>query len=50
VLIDPKVFENAFILLDAGTHGESIRLRPGDLLSLAYAEVVSLAQEPKEDR
>jgi Ala-tRNA(Pro) deacylase len=50
VLIDPKVFENAFILLDAGTHGESIRLRPGDLLSLAYAEVVSLAQEPQEDR
>ena len=50
VLIDPRVFENAFILLEAGTHGESIRLRPGDLLTLAYAEVADLAQEPKEDR
>jgi Ala-tRNA(Pro) deacylase len=50
VLIDPRVFESAFILLEAGTHGESIRLRPGDLLTLEYAQVADLAQEPKEDQ
>lgn len=45
VLVDERVFDNSFILLDAGTHGESIRLRTGDLLSLASAEVADLAQE-----
>ena len=45
VLVDQRVFDNTFILLDAGTHGESIRLRTGDLLSLASAEVADLAQE-----
>jgi Ala-tRNA(Pro) deacylase len=49
VLIDLRVFDNTFILLEAGSHGESIQLRTGDLLSLAYVEVADLAQEnPRE--
>ncbi len=54
VLVDQRVFENEYILLDAGTHGESIRLRADDLLSLVSAEVADLAQEapgePREER
>ena len=54
VLVDARVFDNTFILLEAGTHGESISLRAGDLQSLADAEVADLAQEtpgePKEER
>ncbi len=51
VLVDQRVFDNTFILLDAGTHGESIRLRTGDLLSLADAEVADLAAEvPREQK
>lgn len=49
VLVDEHVFDNTFILLEAGTHGESILLRAGDLLSLADAEVADLAREvPRE--
>ena len=50
VLVDQRVFDNTFILLDAGTHGESIRLRARDLLSLVSAEVADLAQEPPRER
>lgn len=45
VLIDVRLFDGTSILFDAGTHGESIRLHVGDLLSLAEAEVADLAQE-----
>lgn len=51
VLVDQRVFDNTFILLEAGTHGESIRLRTGDLLSLADAEVVDLAEDvPRKEK
>ena|SRR6266536_831031 len=45
VLVDRRLFESTFIVLDAGTHNESIRLRTGDLLSVAEAEVADLVQE-----
>lgn len=48
VLVDQRVLDNTFILLDAGTHGESVRLRTGDLLSLASAEVADLALDSRD--
>jgi Ala-tRNA(Pro) deacylase len=42
VLVDQRLFDSTFIVLDAGTHDESIRLRTGDLLSVAEAEVVDI--------
>ena len=45
VLVDQRLFESTFIVLDAGTHNESIRLRTGDLLSVAEAEVVDVVKE-----
>lgn len=48
LLVDVRLFESRFVLFDAGTHDESIRLRTGDLLSLAEAEVADLAREHRE--
>jgi Ala-tRNA(Pro) deacylase len=48
VLVDQRLFDNRFVLFEAGTHDESIRLHTGDLLSLAEAEVADLAQEHRE--
>ena len=48
VLVDLRLFDGTFVLFDAGTHDESIRLHTGDLLSLAEAEVADLAQEHRE--
>jgi Ala-tRNA(Pro) deacylase len=48
VLVDHRVFDSRFVLFDAGTHDESIRLRTGDLLSLAEAEVADLALDRRE--
>ena len=48
LLVDVRLFESMFVLFDAGTHDESIRLRTGDLLSLAEAEVADLARERRE--
>ncbi|HXJ64960.1 MAG TPA: YbaK/EbsC family protein, partial [Actinomycetota bacterium] len=45
VLVDQRVFDDRFVVFDAGTHDESIRLHVGDLLSLAEAEVADLAEE-----
>ena len=45
MLVDQRVFDSTFVVFEAGTHDESIRLRTGDLLSLAEAEVADLAQD-----
>lgn len=45
VIVDRRLFDSTFIVLEAGTHDESIRLRTGDLLSIAEAEVADLAVE-----
>jgi Ala-tRNA(Pro) deacylase len=45
VLVDRRVFDNPFIVFEAGTHDESIRLRTGELLSIAEAEVADLAED-----
>jgi prolyl-tRNA editing enzyme YbaK/EbsC (Cys-tRNA(Pro) deacylase) len=45
LIVDRRLFDSTFIVLEAGTHDESIRLRTGDLLSIAEAEVADLAVE-----
>jgi Ala-tRNA(Pro) deacylase len=45
VIVDRRLFDSTFIVLEAGTHDESIRLRTGDLLSIAEAEVADLTVE-----
>jgi Ala-tRNA(Pro) deacylase len=45
VLVDERVFDYSFVVFEAGTHDESVRLRPGELLSIAEAEVADLAEE-----
>lgn len=44
VLVDERLFDSRFVLFEAGTHDESIRMHVGDLLSLAEAEVADLAR------
>lgn len=48
VLVDQRLFDNPFCVFEAGTHDESIRLRTGELLSIAEAEVADLAQEGRD--
>lgn len=45
VLVDERVFEHQFVVFEAGTHDESIRLRTGELLSIADAEVADLVED-----
>lgn len=44
VLLDIRVCGNDEVLLDAGTHDESLRLRVADLLDLAEADVAELCE------
>jgi Ala-tRNA(Pro) deacylase len=50
VLVDERVFANAFVVFEAGTHDESIRLRTVELLSIAEAEVADLAEDADDRR
>ncbi|HEU6443828.1 MAG TPA: YbaK/EbsC family protein [Gaiellaceae bacterium] len=45
VLIDPRIAERDSIVLEAGSHGESLRMKASDLLSLSKAEVVDVCRE-----
>lgn len=42
VLVDARLFDCETIVLEAGTHNESVRLRPSELLSVSDAEVADL--------
>jgi Ala-tRNA(Pro) deacylase len=44
VLVDIGVCGNENVLLDAGTHDESLRLRTGDLLEIAQASIVDICE------
>jgi len=49
VLVDERVFDNRFVVFEAGTHDESVRLRAGELLSIAEAEVADLAEDDRTE-
>lgn len=44
VLVDRRLCENEFVLFEAGTHDESIRLKTSDLLLLADAELTDICR------
>jgi hypothetical protein len=50
VLVDERLFDSPFVVFEAGTHDESVRLRTSDLLTIAEAEVADLAEDRKEER
>jgi Ala-tRNA(Pro) deacylase len=45
VLVDRRLAERESVVVEAGTHEQSLRLATADLLRLAEAEVAELAQE-----
>jgi Ala-tRNA(Pro) deacylase len=45
VLVDVRVTDQHAVVLEAGTHDESVRLQTADLLKLTEAEVVDICKE-----
>jgi Ala-tRNA(Pro) deacylase len=45
VLVDSRLAEREQVVLEAGTHEQSVRMRTADLLALTRAEIVDLAQD-----
>ena len=45
VLMDRRLCENEWVVLEAGTHEQSLRLRATDLVQLSDARVVDLSQD-----
>jgi Ala-tRNA(Pro) deacylase len=43
VLVDRRLLENEWIVLEAGTHEQSLRLRTADLVALSRAKVIDLS-------
>jgi prolyl-tRNA editing enzyme YbaK/EbsC (Cys-tRNA(Pro) deacylase) len=44
VLLDRRLCERESVVLEAGTHEESVRLKTADLLRLSGGQVVDLCQ------
>jgi Ala-tRNA(Pro) deacylase len=45
VLVDARLARQETVVVEAGSHEQSVRIRTADLLKLAQAEVVDLAQD-----
>jgi Ala-tRNA(Pro) deacylase len=45
VIVDPSVAEREAVVLEAGSHEESLRIRTGELLRVAGAEVADICQD-----
>jgi Ala-tRNA(Pro) deacylase len=45
VLVDPRLAERETVVLEAGSHEQSVRVRMTDLLRLTRADVVDLTEE-----
>jgi Ala-tRNA(Pro) deacylase len=45
VLVDRRLHANEWVVLEAGTHEQSLRLRMSDLLKLTEAQLVDLCQD-----
>lgn len=45
VLVDSRLAERESVVLEAGSHEQSVRMRTADLLRLTKAEVADLAQD-----
>jgi Ala-tRNA(Pro) deacylase len=45
VLVDPRVAEQPSVVVEAGSHEQSVRLRTSDLLTLTGASIVDVSKE-----
>jgi Ala-tRNA(Pro) deacylase len=45
VLVDARIAEQQSVVLEAGSHEQSVRLRADDLIRLAGAEIVDICKE-----
>ena len=45
VLVDPRIAERETVVLEAGSHEQSVRMQTADLLDLTRAEVVDISQD-----
>jgi Ala-tRNA(Pro) deacylase len=45
VLVDARLAERETVVLEAGSHEQSVRIRTADLVKLARAEVVDLSED-----
>jgi prolyl-tRNA editing enzyme YbaK/EbsC (Cys-tRNA(Pro) deacylase) len=45
VVVDARVARHDEVILEAGSHAESIRLRTGDLISVAGAHVADICRD-----
>jgi Ala-tRNA(Pro) deacylase len=45
VLLDRRLAERDSVVLEAGSHSESVRLKTADLLTLSAAEIAEIAEE-----
>lgn len=45
VLVDRRLLENDLVVLEAGTHEQSLRLRTADLVDLSDAKLADLSQD-----
>jgi Ala-tRNA(Pro) deacylase len=45
VIVDARLAEHEFVVLEAGSHSESVRLRTSDLLILSRAEIADLCRD-----
>ena len=45
ILVDRRLCENEWVVLEAGTHEQSLRLRTSDLIELTDARLADLSQD-----
>jgi Ala-tRNA(Pro) deacylase len=45
VIVDPRVAERESIVFEAGSHGESLRMKAADLLTLSGAEISDVCRD-----
>jgi Ala-tRNA(Pro) deacylase len=45
VLLDRRLCENDWVVLEAGTHEQSLRMRAADLVELSGAQLVDLSED-----
>lgn len=48
VLVDSRLAERETVVLEAGSHEQSVRIKTADLLTVTRAEVVDIAEDPDE--
>jgi Ala-tRNA(Pro) deacylase len=48
VLVDSRLAERETVVLEAGSHEQSVRIKTADLVRMTRAEIVDIAEDPDE--